>query len=78
MSGFSILAALALVQAMLGPVRTPLSEGEPGQSLVLSLCGGGSVSIPLGQGQMPGQAMTMCCAKGCRNSSRRARIDPRQ
>ena len=70
-----LFAAAALVPAMTAP-----SEGAPQSSaaaaLVIALCNGGAMSLPLGN-DAPPAAVPCCCAKGCR-SDRRKRIDREQ
>jgi hypothetical protein len=70
-----LFAAVALVPAMTSP-----SEGAPQGSavsaLVVALCSGGSIAVPLGSGAPP--ASTPCCAKGCRGGDKRRRIDRKQ
>lgn len=39
--------------------------------LAVPLCGGGSVTIPTGQNEIPGKDVPGCCAKGCHSSQRR-------
>lgn len=66
-------ALVALLPAMVGPL--PLELGS--RSLLLALCGGGSVEIALqGEGgTLPAPATTPCCVKGCHNSERRKLLD---
>nr|WP_166179002.1 hypothetical protein [Altererythrobacter segetis] len=70
-----LFAAAALIPAMTAP-----SEGTPQLSavgaLVVALCNGGSMTVPLGRGPQP--ATPCCCAKGCRSGAKRRRIDPKQ
>jgi hypothetical protein len=70
-----LFAAVALVPAMTSP-----AEGAPQQSavsaLVVALCNGGSMTVPLGTGSPP--ATPCCCAKGCRASRKRNRFDREQ
>ena len=70
-----LFAATALLPAMTAP-----SEGAPHVStaaaVVVALCNGGTMSLPLGNGSPPGTAP--CCAKGCRSGDKRRRIDPKQ
>jgi hypothetical protein len=67
-------AAAALLPAMTAP-----SEGAPQLStvgaVVVALCNGGSMMVPLGSGSQP--ATPCCCAKGCRTGKRK-RIDREQ
>ena len=71
----SFLGAFALLPAMLGPLPATAHAGPAG--VVVSLCGGGSLVIPVG-GSGPGQATPPCCAKGCRSDDKRRRFDPKQ
>ncbi len=69
----SFPALLALIPAMVGPL--PLEQGS--RALVLAICGGNGMEIALNmeEGSTPMPAMTPCCAKGCRTSSRRRITD---
>lgn len=71
-----LFAAAALIPAMTAP-----SEGTPqlagAAALVVSLCSGGSMVLPLGSGA-PQPATPCCCAKGCRSGGKRKRIDRKQ
>ena len=58
-------SALALVPAAVNP---SLLLG--GETLTVTLCGGGSASIPL-DNPLPGSNGTACCAKGCHTSEKR-------
>jgi hypothetical protein len=66
-----LFAAVALVPAMASP-----AEGAPrlsmASALVVALCNGGSMTVPLGSGAPP--ATPCCCAKGYK----RKRIDRKQ
>ena len=66
----AFFAAAALLPAMTAP-----SEGtqqvSPMQTLVVALCAGGAMALPLGSGTPAAQPC--CCAKGCRSQSRRRR-----
>jgi hypothetical protein len=70
-----LFAVAALIPAMTAP-----SEEAPQLSslsaLVVALCGGGSMVLPLGQGTPTAQPC--CCAKGYRSESKRRRIDRKQ
>ncbi|AKH43780.1 hypothetical protein FHS61_002814 [Altererythrobacter atlanticus] len=63
----SLLAALALLPAMTGPV----SGGSAGNaSIALALCNGGQLNIPIERvPAAPGTAP--CCAKGCHSKRRK-------
>ena len=69
-----LFAAAALVPAMTSP-----ADGAPRLStasvMVVALCNGGSMTVPLGSGPSP--ATPCCCAKGCRGGKRK-RIDRKQ
>lgn len=71
-----LFAAAALLPAMTAP-----SEGTPQLStvgaLVVALCNGGSMTVPLRSGSQPATAPA-CCAKGCRSGAKRRRIDREQ
>lgn len=61
-----IMAMSMLLPAALNPSLLASARG-----ITLSLCGGGSVTIPSGQPEIPGTNGGACCAKGCRSSDRR-------
>lgn len=67
----SLLALVALVPAMTGPVAAV----EWRREAALALCGGGAVSIPLGGMPGPAEGNAPCCAKGCRSGQSRKRSD---
>ena len=73
--------ALLFAAAALLPAMTAPSEGTPQLStvgaLVIGLCNGGSMSVPLRSGPPPYTAPA-CCAKGCRGGAKRKRIDREQ
>jgi len=72
-----LFAAAALVPAMTAP-----AEGAPQVSaaaaLLVALCDGGSMVVPLGTGAPLPTATPCCCAKGCRGGDKRKRIDRKQ
>ena len=71
-----VFAAIALVPAMSAPPEgAPQSSGA--SALVVALCNGGSIALPLGNGTPPVTA-PCCCATGCRSSDKRKRIDRKQ
>ena len=72
-----LFAAAALVPAMAAP-----AEGTPpfsaAAALVVAMCDGGSVLLPLGSGAPLPASAPCCCAKGCRGGDKRKRIDRKQ
>ena len=72
-----LFAAAALIPAMTAP-----GEGAPQLSaagaLVVALCNGGSMVLPLTGGTPSPATAPCCCAKGCRAGTRRKRIDRKQ
>lgn len=58
-------SAFALVPAAVNP--SLLLRGE---TLSVTLCGGGNASIPL-DNPLPGSNNAACCAKGCHSSEKR-------
>ena len=73
--------ALLFAAAALIPAITSPSEGSPQLSaagaLVVAMCNGGSMMLPLGSGAPLPATAPCCCAKGCR-SDKRKRIDRKQ
>jgi len=70
-----MFAAVVLLPAMTAPAEgTPQLSGAA--ALVVAMCNGGSMVLPLGSGT-PQPATPCCCAKGCRGDRRR-RIDRKQ
>lgn len=70
---------LLFAAAALLPAMTASAEGTPQAAeaaLIVGLCNGGSVVLPLGNGA-PQPTTPCCCAKGCRGDKRR-RIDRKQ
>jgi len=67
-----ILSGLALLPAMFGPLPAQAKQ------LAVSLCGGGTLDIPLGGGNGPTKGTTPCCAKGCHSGQSRKRLDRSQ
>lgn len=63
------LVLLALLPAMVGPLP------QAGAKLKMPLCNGGTMELPL---PAPAPGTQPCCAKGCRSSDRRSRIDRAQ
>ncbi|MBS7670718.1 hypothetical protein [Croceicoccus gelatinilyticus] len=55
------LAAVALVPAMTG-----VPPEQAGRTITVTLCTGGTMSIPI-DGQAPAKGVAPCCAKGCRS-----------
>ena len=76
-----IIGIVALVPAMAGPIALPQQggpeKGGPSQ-LVLALCKGGALAIPLKQGGTPAMPATVCCAKGCQRREKNRLVDPEQ
>ena len=66
MSKLALFGAIALVPAMVGPL-----QAATGGTITLSLCNGGTISLPAGETPPPGTAGSPCCAKGCRSDSER-------
>ena len=73
MTASALFAAIALLPAMAGP----FANAER-QSLQVSLCAGGAISIPLEESPVPQDGTAPCCAKGCHSSSSRKRLDRAQ
>lgn len=71
-----LIGAAALVPAMAGPIALP-DEGGPSQ-LVLAMCRGGALAIPMDRGERPALPATICCAKGCQRRDKRGALDPEQ
>lgn len=68
-----VFAAAALLPAMTG---VPGEAGsERGRSLLLALCGGGLMAVPLGGDDPRAPATVPCCAKGCHAGGRRRQND---
>lgn len=62
-----LLAMAALIPAIIGPL-----PARAGTVLVMKLCNGGTVKVPLDNGQSPGgPPQGPCCAKGCHSGDRR-------
>lgn len=72
-----VLALVALVPAMTGPVGGAESDSA-GQSTAVALCGGGTLLIPFEGQPMRGPATAPCCAKGCHSRDRRKAFDRKQ
>lgn len=60
-------AVVALIPAAANP-----SLMLRGEALLMSLCGGGAVSVPL-ETPLPGSQGAACCAKGCHSDDKRKR-----
>ncbi|GAA5053230.1 hypothetical protein GCM10023208_14950 [Erythrobacter westpacificensis] len=71
-----MLGIAALVPAMAGSIALP-DDGGPSQ-LVLALCRGGALAIPMDRGERPAMPATICCAKGCQRRDKRNPLDPEQ
>jgi len=70
-----LFAAAALIPAMTAPSEG-IASVSPVSALIVALCGGGSMVLPLGSGAPAPQPC--CCAKGCRSEAKRKRIDRKQ
>jgi len=68
-----VFAAAALLPAMTAPGEGTPQLAQAG-ALVVALCNGDSLTLPLGPGS---PSATACCAKGCGTDKRR-RIDRKQ
>ncbi|MFC4254378.1 hypothetical protein GRI97_03000 [Altererythrobacter xixiisoli] len=75
MIAFGPLAAMAaLIPAMTGPL-----PADARSWLVLPLCSGGSVSMPIDRTAPPADGSGPCCAKGCHaGDQRKKRFDRKQ
>ena len=69
----AFFSAVALLPAMAGPLPTLVRDG----AIIVELCNGGTVAIPLGNNGPPSGDVP-CCAKGCRSGEKRKRFDSRQ
>lgn len=58
-------AVVALVPAAANP-----SLMLRGEALLMTLCGGGTISVPL-DNPLPGTQGAACCAKGCHSSDKK-------
>lgn len=72
-----VLALVALVPAMTGPVGSTEGGSAAGSAFV-ALCGGGTMVIPFDGQPMRGPATAPCCAKGCQSRDRRRAFDRKQ
>ncbi len=79
-----LFALLALFPALTGPL--PAST-QGGPSIIVALCNGGSIEIPLGDGESgtdkeggdkEGGDNAPCHPQGCHGTSCRKRFDPAQ
>lgn len=70
------IGIVALVPAMAGPLSLPVADDPAG--LVLTLCQGGTLAVPMEQQERPGTPATMCCAKGCQRQRSSRQVDPEQ
>lgn len=62
-----VFATAAMIPAMIGP-----APAKAGAELVMALCNGGTITLPVTGGNTPpGPAQGPCCAKGCHTSDRR-------
>ncbi|HMO69220.1 MAG TPA: hypothetical protein PKD92_07860 [Novosphingobium sp.] len=71
-ASLALFGLLALGPAISGPAPARA------EVLMLALCGGGVVSLPLAPASAPGVPQGPCCAKGCHSSSSRKRFDRSQ
>jgi hypothetical protein len=62
----ALFAAIAVIPAMTGPVAA-----ETGRVMMIALCGGGAMAVPMDQAPAPGQGNSPCCAKGCHSGPTR-------
>jgi hypothetical protein len=69
----ALFSAMALLPAMTGPLPDLARDG----GIIVSLCSGGTVSIPLSGHDIP-RGDTPCCTKGCRTDEKRKRFDSKQ
>jgi len=70
-----VIGITALVPAMAGPITMP--EDGPAE-LILALCRGSTLVIPMEQGDVPATPATICCAKGCQRRDKHKLVDPEQ
>ena len=74
MTRLSVLfSAIALIPAMTGPLPELVRDGK----LIVALCNGGTIALPL-EGRDAPRGTVPCCAKGCRAGEKRKRFDPEQ
>lgn len=73
MTPAALFSALALLPALAGPLPVVVHDG----TITVPLCSGGSVTIPLRDGNFP-RGDTPCCTKGCRGGEKRKRFDTKQ
>lgn len=67
-----LLATLALIPAIVGPPQSG------SRTIVVTLCEGGAMTIPLGGAPSGPEGKGACCEKGCHSSSSRKRLDRAQ
>jgi hypothetical protein len=82
-AGIRLVTVLGLIALM--PAAVGAAPAHDGGHLTVPLCDGNgtarTVSIPVGQQDIPGAEQPGCCAKGCQTGSARKRgrrIDPSQ
>ena len=68
-------AMIAMVPAL---TNAPVPRSGQAAQIVLALCQGGQLAIDTGKGAPMPQGVSPCCAKGCRNSKRREKLDRSQ
>ncbi|GGD73304.1 hypothetical protein [Croceicoccus mobilis] len=69
-----LFALLALFPALTGPLP---ASAKGGPSIIVALCNGGSIEIPLGDDDEGGDNAP-CHPQGCHGTSCRKRFDPAQ
>jgi len=71
-----LFALVAMIPAL---TNAPVPQSDAGtSSLIVALCGGGSVAIDLAGKGAPMRGTSPCCAKGCHASNRKRKVDPQQ
>ncbi|MDE8651274.1 hypothetical protein [Novosphingobium album (ex Liu et al. 2023)] len=71
-ASLGLFSACALIPAMIGPLEAAQAR------ITVALCGGGAMTMPVEAPQLPGNAQSPCCAKGCQPDRSRKRIDRTQ
>lgn len=70
-----LFALLALAPAITGPLP---ASAMGGSSIVVALCSGGTIEIPLGDQDSDGERNAPCHPQGCHGNTCRKRFDPSQ